>query len=201
MKPSTKRFISAFAALAFFVGAFIVFFELVQPAYGNLMALKGKLAAEQELLQNESSTIAQVGKVIAAYRTQSAAQATISTALPIGQDISGAVAQIYGLADANHITVQNTSISVSAPQAGAVRPSTAPGASLLLRPTGTIAFSISANGTYEDFLNFIAGFETNMRFFDVKQASIQPTASIGGKAASQDLFAYLITVNTYYQIP
>jgi hypothetical protein len=201
MKPSTRRFSSALAALAFFIGAFVVFFELVQPSYADLMALKGKLAAEQTLLQNESSTVAQVNKVVAAYSTQTSDQAAISAALPIGQDISGAVAQIYGLADANHVSIQNTSISVSAPPSAIVRPSGSSTVNLLLRPTGTIAFSISANGRYEDFLTFISGFETNMRVFDVKQVSVQAAASAGSKNAGQDLFNYLLIVNTYYQIP
>ena len=204
MKSSTKRFTGALLALAFFVGAFIVFFELVQPSYGDLMVLKGKFAGEQVLLQNESSTIAQVGKVITAYGTQSAAQAAISAALPVGQDISGAAAQIYGLADANHITIQNTSISVSAPQSAAIRQAATAntsGVNLTLRPTGTIAFAISAAGRYEDFVNFVSGFETNMRIFDVRQVSIQPLPPIAGKPANQDSFTYLITVAAYYQIP
>jgi hypothetical protein len=40
-----------------------------------------------------------------------------------------------------------------------------------------------------------------MRVFDVKQVSIQPAAVAGAKTANPDFFAYLMTVDTYYQIP
>jgi hypothetical protein len=197
MKPSTKRFTSSIAALLFFVAAFVVFLELVQPAYSDLSSSKGKLAGEEAMLQNESSTIASVEKLIATYQSQATTQGTLAAALPVGENLAGAVAQIYGLAQANNISIQNTSVSVSAPKALA---QSSAGANLLLRPTGTIAFAVMAAGNYESFLNFLSGLESNLRLFDVKQVSIQ-SASAAVKGQGQDYFNYLLTVDTYYQLP
>lgn len=200
MKSTTKRFIGALIALLFFVGAFIVFFDLVQPTYGDVMTLKGKLAAEQALLVNQSSTIAQINKVMGAYASQTDSQAAVSAALPVGANLSGAVAQLYGAAQANSIAIQNVSVSITVPQtAGAKSGNTAltSGSGVSLRPTGTVAFAVTASGNYENFMNFLSAIEGNLRIFDLRQLSIQPASGKPG----QDFFNYVITLNTYYQLP
>ncbi len=198
MKSSTKRLTSAFVALLLFVGAFVIFFDFVQPAYGDLMATRGQLSSQQQTLDNESKTITQIKAVVAKYADQVDAQNQVGAALPMGANLANAVTQIYGLAQANGISVQNIGISVANTGSGA---RSAPTANLAVRPTGTIAFAVSAVGPYEGFLSFLSGIETNLRIFDVKQISIQSTPSTGAKAAVQNLFNYNVTVNTYYQIP
>lgn len=202
MKSSTKQFASAILALFVLVAALILFFELVQPAYSDLSVLKGQLAGQKKMLDTENSTIGQVQKLITKYQNQVSAQEAVAMALPMGVNLSGAIAQIYGLAQANGIVIQNTGISVMAqtaaatPTANVALNSGSP--NLLLRPTGTIALALTANGNYESLFNFLSGLESNLRLFDIKQVSIQ-----GGSAVKpgQDFFTYLITVNTYYQIP
>ena len=202
MKPSTKRLTSAFIALALFIAAFVVFFDMVQPAYGTLMAARGQLVSEQQTLQNESSTISQIESVMAKYASQPAAQAEVNEALPVGADMANAVTQVYGLAQVNNLNVQNIGISLSSNANGQmVAFGDAATAGLLARPTGTIAFNITANGTYENFLNFLSGLQSNLRIFDVRQVSIQNATTLGSKGGVQDMFNYAVTVDTYYQIP
>jgi hypothetical protein len=202
MKPNAKRLVSALLAMGLFVAAFVVFFELVQPTYGDLMTAKGKLVGEQMLLQNESTTISQVRSVMAAYAGQDDVAKSIGQLLPSGENIAGAVAQVYGLASADNIAIQSVSIAVSAPNkivsaaSGGSQNVLASG--IDVQPTSTIALTITANGNYESFRNFLSGLETNARIFDVKQLSIQP-ASAAGSQKTQDSFTYLLTVNTYYQ--
>jgi hypothetical protein len=206
MKATTKRFVSALLAMCFFVAAFVVFFDFVQPAYNALMTAKGKLAGERQLLQNESTTIAQVKSVMSAYAGQNDAARSIGQILPLGENIAGAAAQIYGLASADNIAIQAMSLSFSAPAQGTARVVSVSGtgsdtgftSGVAMRPTGTIAFSVTANGNYESFKNFLSGLETNMRIFDVKQLSIQPSAGSGSQKTANS-FTYLLTVNTYYQ--
>ena len=186
----------------FLVAAFVVFFDLVQPAYGNLMTAKGTLAGEQALLQNEASTTAQVNAIISTYSSESADLQSVGQILPSGENIAGAAAQVYGLASADNIGIQMMSMSVSAPTQGAAR--TVGGAAglaagLAVRPTGTIALSLTASGNYESFRNFLSGLETNTRIFDVKQLSIQPAITMVGNQKATDFFNFQLTVDTYYQ--
>jgi len=202
MKSATKRLTSALLALVFFVAAFVVFFDFVQPAYNNLMTTKGKLAGQQELFNNESSTVAGVRAVMSAYAGQNDAVQSVQRILPLGAGIADGVAQIYGLASANSISIQTVGISVSAPSnrnfSGTAGIGAIPG--ITVRPTGTVAFTVAASGNYESFRNFVSGLETNMRIFDLKQLTIQPAASSASQK-TPDFFTYLLTVNTYYQTP
>jgi Tfp pilus assembly protein PilO len=199
MKSSTKRFTSSLLALVLLVAALIVYFEMVQPAYGNLEAAKGKLAGEGQMLQNEANTVGQVQKLITAYEGQASAEAALAAALPTGKpDLAGAIAQIYGLAQANSLTIGNLGVSVSTPIGAAAQAVGAAGSSVPVSPLGTVAFSLTANGSYENFLNFISGLESNLRLFDIRQVSVQPAGAVG-KSAVQDYFTYTVTVNVYYQ--
>src|SRR5579864_2890347 len=146
---ATKRFVSAILALIFLVAAFVLLFDAIQPAYGNLMTLKGQLAAQENLLQSESSTIDKVQSIASAYAGQTDAAQAIDAALPDRQDIAGAVAQLYGLAQTNSVSMQNLSITVSAPPAALLNRTSSSAANIMIHPTGTIAFSITASGNYE----------------------------------------------------
>jgi Tfp pilus assembly protein PilO len=196
MKQSTKKLISMLVALAFLIAAFVFYFDFVSPAYSDIQALKGKELSEQNFFSQESNTITQVQKLIATYKNESQEQATVELALPSGQNVSGALAQIYGIVAANNINLQNVTISVSSvvPNAG----SAAVGASSpLLKPVGSISFVVAISGSYEDFKNFLSEIETNVRIFDVKNLSIQPSSQVG--SLTKDIFSYNMTITAYYQ--
>ncbi len=201
MKPSTQRFLSAILAIVLLVASFIIFFDIIQPAYGNLEALKGKLAGEQSLLATESSTLSSLAGVIAKYNTQASSQDAVNATFPNGQNIAGAVAQMVGIAQANSIAIQNVSISATAATQNGTGLGTSASA-WLVKPTGTIAFVLTGVGSYGNLKNFLRDLEDNVRIFDLKQLSIQPAPTVTGRSASptQDLFSYVITANTYYQV-
>ena len=117
--------------------------------------------------------------------------------MPSGEDVAGALTQIEGIAENNGIVI--TSIAVSPP---AVQVKTGATQSTTMKPLGSFTFNVTASGSYESFKNFLSELETNIRIFDVKTISLQPSAraAVAGKAApSPDMFTYAITVATYYQ--
>ena len=197
MQQSSKRFISMVLALAFIVGAFLVFFEMVQPAYSNLEDLKGREISSEQLLQSETNIVAQVKKLITQSQSDQSAVSDLALAMPSGPDMSGALAQVYGIAQNNGITL--TAISISPPRA-VVR--TANASTTLVRPMGTLSLQLSGNGSYEALKNFLSELETNIRVFDVTSLAIQPVAgSSSGASTTLDAFSYNITASTYYQLP
>jgi Tfp pilus assembly protein PilO len=193
MKQSSKRLVSIGSALLLIVVALVVLFDLVQPEYANLETLKGQLAGEQMLFQTETQAVAQAQTLISQYQSQSQSSQTAALALPTGEDLAGALAQIYGLAANNGITIQT--VSVSAPT---LQQQTASSTNLV-QPLGTLTFQIAAVGSYESLQNFLSGLATNVRIFDVKSISLNPVGGTTGK--SGDLFTYSITVASYYQLP
>lgn len=144
--------------------------------------------------------MAQVKKLISQSQSDQAAVSDLALAMPSGPDVAGAVAQVYGIAQNNGMTV--TSIGISPPRATVRTAGNA--TSTLLKAEGTIALTIAGSGSYEALKGFLSQLETNIRVFDVTSLSITPVAApaVAGKpAATPDLFTYGISVTTYYQLP
>ncbi len=213
MKQTAKRFSSLIFALVLFVAALIVFFDLVQPAYQDLQAAKGKQVSQDNFLANEQKIVSQAQGLVAAFQKQAQNQGPVNMALPVGPNVAGAITQIAGLGSANNIAIQSISVSNQSPSAKPSQPATAgQGGSgqiataafggSLTRPLGSISFQVTATGSYESFKNFLQGLENNTRIFDVKTAGIhQATAApiVKGAVVTQDNFLYTIVVVAYYQ--
>jgi len=209
MKQNQKRFSSLILAVLFLIAAMIIFFDLLQPAYGDLQMLKGKDLSEQNFIDNEQQLVTQVKGLIASYDGQASGQQSVALALPVGQNIAAALAQISGLASVNNIALKNISISSQAPQAQPAAPATAAGATggiasaaaggAIVKPLGTISFQVTADGSYEGFKNFIQGIENNIRIFDLKSVTIHSDPVSFGKVSNQDNFSYDLSISTYYQ--
>jgi Tfp pilus assembly protein PilO len=198
MKQSSKRLWSILLALLFIVAAFICFFDLVQPEYQNVEALRSQQLGETSYLASQTALVKQAQTVLNTY--QNAQDTTdINLAMPSGEDVAGALAQIEGIATNNGITIG--SIAVTAPE---IQVKTGTASTTLMKPLGSFTFNLSASGSYESFKNFLSEIETNIRIFDVKSVSFQPasvaTSVPGAKApATRDFFTYVIVVATYYQ--
>ena len=198
--------------MGFIVVAFIVFFDLLQPAYANLETAKSQELSQDNFISNEQQIVSQVKSLISSYASQSAGQQSVGMALPSGENLAGALAQIYGLASADNIAVKNIGIAVQAPQPqAATAPSSAVASSgggqiaqaaaggSIVKGVGIINLQITAEGSYEGFKSFLHGLETNIRIFDMKSFSIQQSSLAFGKAVNPDNFIYNIGVATYYQ--
>ncbi len=202
MKQSSKRLISVLLSFLFIAGAFLLFFDLVQPTYSDMQNLRSQQLGEETYLKNQTELAKQVQTILNTYQNEAQSVANVGLAMPSGADIAGALTQIQGIAASTGVTI--TSIAVTPPtiqlrpQQGGAATSTA-----LLKPLGSFTFKLSAAGTYESFKNFLSEIETNIRIFDVKDASLMPapatTISLRGVPPSATQFNYTITVATYYQ--
>ncbi len=189
MKQTSKRLASIGLALVFLIVALVLLFDLVQPEYANFQTLKGQLAGRQAFLDSETTAVAQAQTLISQYQGQNASEQTATLAMPTGEDLAGALAQIYGLAQNSGVAVQTVGISAPTLQ------SQAASSTNLVQPLGTMTFQISATGSYESLQNFLSGLATNVRIFDVKGLNIVSPAGVTGKTS--DVFSYNITVAAY----
>jgi hypothetical protein len=212
MKQENKRLYSiAFAALLV-VGALVVYFELIVPAYGDLLNAKSQNQGDVSLYNNEKQIVDEVHKLQTSYQNQTAAIQAVDMALPVGQNLAGGLAQVYGLAGESGVIVQGTTISLQAIQQPVAVPAAASGggqiqsaalAGSIKKPAGTITFTIIGSGSYEAIKTFLRGLETNVRIFDVQSIMLANAAITGTKtsAGNPDFFNYTITVASYYQSP
>jgi len=192
---------SVFIAFIFVVAAFICFFDLVQPVYSDVQVLRGKQLGEQKYLTSQTALVKQVQTTLNTYQNEAQGAANVNLAMPSGQDIAGALAQIQGIATNNNIDI--TGVTVTAPEIQVKRTGTSSSSTSPLKPLGSFAFKLTGSGSYESVKNFLSEIETNVRIFDVETFSLQPmavAAASGSKtASSRDAFNYAITVDTYYQ--
>lgn len=208
MKQSAKRITSMLLALLFLAAAFVLFFDLLQPAYGQVQTLRGQLLAEQNSLGSAKSVVKQVQDLVTAYDNQSQGQGSVGLALPTGEDVAGAVTQIEGIAQNQNLGL--TGITVGSPalasSAGASAAAKASSSAQIVKPMGSFALKLTGSASYESIKNFLSQIETNIRIFDVEGISIVPVTPPGtvvqkGAPASRDLFNYEISVQAYYQLP
>ena len=206
MKQETKRLYSLIIAAVIVIAAIVVYFEFIVPAYTNLETVKGQEESETTLYANETQIVKQGNQLLVTYQSDASSSQSIAVALPVGEDLSGALAQIYGIATNANVVIQNVGISAQAVAAQGVgtggQIANAAAAGSVIKPTGTVSFQIAGYGSYESFKSFLLGLETNIRIFNVTTISLQPAAAAPAtktQAANPDVFNYTITVVTYYQ--
>ena len=191
---------SVFVAFIFIVAAFVCFFDLVQPTYSDVQTLRGKQLGEQNYLTSQTALVKQVQTTLNTYQNEAQGSANVSLAMPSGEDIAGALAQIQGIATNNDIDI--TGVTVTAPEIQVKKTGTSSSTSPI-KPLGSFAFKLTGSGSYESLKNFLSEIETNVRIFDVETFSLQPmtVAAVPGSktAPTRDAFNYSITVDTYYQ--
>jgi Tfp pilus assembly protein PilO len=203
MKQSSKRLMSVFFAFLFVLAAFIFFFDLVQPAYQNVEALRSQQLGEANYIATQSALVKQVQAVLNTYENEAQGAANVSLALPPREDVAGALAQIEGIAANNNIAIGTVAVTPPAVQIGAGTAAASASSTGATKPVSSFTLKILATGSYESFENFISEIETNIRIFDVKDVSVQsailaPSAP-GKPATSRDAFNYALTIATYYQ--
>ncbi len=207
MKQTTKRFTSMIIGSILMVGTIMLYFQFIQPAYENVQGIKAGLLSEGAFLRDEESVIQQVKNLISSYQSQTQIQQAVSIALPIQEDVAGAIAQISGIATQSAMSITSMNVSTVAPQIKQKAASGVAGApaedsfqSTLQKPIGTTSLKITLVGGYENLKSFIALLETNLLVFDVKSISLKPLAQASNtKIIVRDAFEYEVAVTTYYQ--
>ena len=207
MKQTTKRFLSMILGVVFFVGSIVIYFQLIQPAYGETLKLKSTKASLQSFLDKEKQAIDTVKQLISDYNTKNEKiQQTVSLVLPTDPDVSGAVTQLYGLSQNNNLQFKDVKISVpglssASSQAKGLDPSNL--ALALQRPIGTLSLSTVLVGSYDDFKEFLSQLQSNIRIFDIKTLLMSPVINIGKDKIPQAIekYTFSFSVSTYYQSP
>jgi Tfp pilus assembly protein PilO len=191
MKQSSKRFISLMVAVVLLFAALIIYFNFIQPAYGDAEQAKNDMLAKQDFVNNQKSAIQQVKNLVAQYQGKGDVAQAVSLALPTNKNQADAFHVLSGLADLHHLSLQSFAASAAAAQNITVGQASS---TSLVRPTGSLLFQIKFAGAYADFKAFLQNIETNVRIFDVRSLGVAPLGKPG-----QDFFTFDLTVATYYQ--
>lgn len=185
IKASTKRAFSLLVSAACIIGSLIVYGAGIKPAYQEANILRGTMLAKQNLFEEKKEAVNAVESLIKAYQGAGRLQDSISLSLPHSEEISSVFNQLQAIAAANGLTVQVFNVQAL--------PLKQPLENALVRPLGVVRLSLRLAGSYESFKNAIADLETNIRVMDIVNIKIEPTVR------EQNIFAYAVIADTYYQ--
>ncbi len=196
MKQSSKRLLSSVVALFFLGGTFLVFFNLVQPAYAELQHLRGEIKSRNDFIDQQQKVINQVKDLVAAYEGGAEVHEAVSLALPLEADIATAIGQLNGLLTVSNLSPRGftASFSDASPASALADPLKELNSGVPVEKMGLITFKLRFSGQYADFKKFIGNLETNIRIMDVTEIALQPF-----EKPNKDAYAYDLTVVTYYQ--
>jgi Tfp pilus assembly protein PilO len=175
-------------SVVIFVVAIFVYSTFVVPEYSNVNSLRGEEQAKQQTLDEQRVILDKVSSLLTRYQSIPKLGEVVSIALPADEDVAGAFQQLYTIASASGITIQQFSVNASTN----LKP-TEEGAAAV-RSIGTAQVNLYLTGTYESFKTFIEAAERNMRIMDVTNIKIQPASRTSG-----NIFLFNLTINAYYQ--
>lgn len=182
-------------SLAFVVGAIVLYFNFIRPAYDDFFKIRGEQLSREEFIKNQEAVITEVKRLIDAFHEQAGLQERVSLSLPKVPDAGGALVQLHGLTQMTRLPAQSFDITVSAPRTP--RPGNASGtAPIAVKPLGTVRLGTQFKGTYEDFKAFLNYLETNIRLFDLQSFSLSPLLDKDSRIIG---YQFSISVVTYFQ--
>ena len=200
MKQSTKRLTSSVAAILFLVASFVILFNLIQPAYGEISRLRGEIASRSEFAENQDRVIAAVQRLLASYESSQDAQAALSFALPHKPHVGEVIGQVHGLLAVNNLISQSFSVEPEPTRRAVVpaqkgTPTKDKQQNLVVNPPRAVNVKFKAIGSYSDFRKFVENVETNIRIMSMKEIKVEGSREQTG----QNILTYEGVVEAYYQ--
>lgn len=194
MRQSTKRLTSSLFALTLFVGAVILFINFIQPAYGEIIRLRGEEAARAQFADTEADVVGQVKNLVTLFNSEIDKNQTVSLALPLTPEVAETVGQLHGIAMANNLSADAYQASAMDPQVDLSRNQAPDSPALVAAPLGEVKLTAGFRGTYRDIKNFLQNIETNVRIMDMITVGFQSIVWEG-----QDLYRVDLNITAYYQ--
>jgi len=185
MSASTKRIILILCSFLLIIGALVVLFRFVFPAYKEIQNLRGKLFAEKRVLSEQKNALQQIQKLSREYKGIRKIEKELSLILPLEPNLPECLNQYHEIAKGSGVEIQSLSLN----KLGIEKP-----ASTLTKGLGKIRFKLKILGFYNNVKKFIETLETNARISDIYSFKIEPTTIKG------NLYSLNLEVDNYYQI-
>ncbi len=185
MKTSTKRILSIALAGLFFVGILVVYTSLIRPELTKIGGKRALLVSKETLFSNEQNAVTQVETLLGQFQNLAELQDTVSLALPLSANVTGALNQIQSIAKLSGVSVASFSVKPLA-FAASKEP--------LVKRMGSFELNLSVAGSYDNLKTFVKSLETNVRIMNVTNMRLAPLSTGAG-----DNLNLTLTVDVYYQ--
>src|SRR3989344_296584 len=107
MRASTKRTLSFLISLTLLLGAVTVYGLLIVPEFSEIQRLRGSIATESKVLEDQKVIIDKIKSLIEKYQGGQNLQTALSATLPTAVNIPEAISTINGLASLNKIVLSS----------------------------------------------------------------------------------------------
>lgn len=176
MRISTKRILAIGAALLFFIGALLVYFNLIRTETAAVNELRAKVQSRSNLLATQQEVVGQVQNLIAQFQNVGQIQEAVSLAVPTGEQNVGALRQIEAITNAAGVSL--SSIDFKAGIAKAVGKKNASSTDNLIKRLGVLKVTMNVMGGYDSLKLFLSNLETSMRLANVQSFKYAPSVGI-----------------------
>lgn len=191
MRVSTKRILSIGAALLLFIGALLVYLNLIRTEAGVVNELRASVQSRTNLLERQQEVVGEVQNLIAQFQNVGQVQETVSLAIPTGEQNVSALRQIEAIANASGVSL--SSIDFKAGLMKAVGKKNASSTESLIKRLGALKITMNVIGGYENLKLFLSNLETSMRLTNVQGFKYAP--GVGVNPSDQ----LTIEAEMYYQ--
>lgn len=191
MRVSTKRILAVGVSFVLFIGALMVYLNLIRGTMESVNESRAAIASKTSLLKNQQQIVTQVQNLMQQFQNVGQLRSTISLAMPNGQDNIGALRQIEAIARSSNVLL--TSVDFKASLARPARGASASSTQNLTKRLGILKVTLNVAGSYESLKRYLSQLETSVRLANVDSVKLAP-------AATPDQSSKMtITVNMYYQ--
>lgn len=179
-------------AMAFLIAALFVFFNLTSGELKVIDETRSTLASKSNALENQTSVVEKVQALLNKFKSVEKLRDTVSRALPPGENSIEMLRQLEAITTASRVELASVGFqNITIPAPKAVRGRTVTPS--IVKRTGTLEFSVSVKGIYEDLKQFLQFLEANVRVSNVKSFAFVPAS---GRETEDTLN---IIVDVYYQ--
>lgn len=177
---------SILLSLILFVGALVVYGNLIKPVYSDIKDLQAQQQEKSSEYDQYKSISDHMQSMISSYQNYSDLQSSIALSFPSDPQIPQIINQLNGLAVQSDVAIQSMDT-----REAAINPST----SSVVGSEGTVKINLKVSGRYEGFRLFLQKLENNIRIFSVKTLTVSKTSNLA------DNFDYNLEIEAYYQVP
>jgi hypothetical protein len=176
MRVSTKRILSIGAALLFFIGALLVYLNLIRTENGVISELRASVESRTNLLEQQQKVVGEVQNLIASFQNIGQVQENVSVVIPTGEQNVSALRQIEAITNRSGVSL--SSIDFKAGLAKAVGKKSASSSESLIKRLGVLKVTMNVIGGYENLKLFLATLETSMRLTNVQGLKYAPGVGV-----------------------
>ncbi len=183
MKASSKRILSIGVAFLFFIGALLIYQNLIRPVGDEISQLRAEASAKGNLFDKQSQAVNQAKDLIERSKSLGAIEDTVSLAIPNSPNTTDALSQIETIARLNNVILSGLDVKSIAPKKIN---------NTLIKDLSIVEATVNVSGGYPNLKAFLRSLETNVRVANVKELNFRSSSSSG-------LFSMNLVVEFYYQ--